>query len=177
MYVLLLIICILAIAAAAIFFEPVRITFLLDTDRLDMRALARWRPLLGIGAQIVDYRLYLTVRLFGWKIWSGFRKKGAGNGARGSLLKSMALSDTRVRISCGLSQPHVTGIFCAAVDFAGALISNVGIELEPEFVPDREFIRIRAVTSLNIGKTLVNLIKPKSNRARRRKIYGSAEPE
>jgi hypothetical protein len=169
--VLALIIILLAILAVVVFLEPVRITFLLDTDRLDMHAIARWAPFAALEARIIDYRLFVTVRLFGKKIVARYMKKDGNKKPRASHFEALALSGTTVKISCGLSEPHLTGIFCAAADFAGALIRDVGIELEPEFFPDREFLHLEAATSLNIGRTIIRLIK--ASILRRRNNYGS----
>ena len=63
-------------------------------------------------------------------------------------------------------------IFVAAADFAAALVKTADIELEPEFRPDNEFLRIEAATDLNAGKTLFNMLRKKITG--RRESYGTA---
>jgi hypothetical protein len=172
MIVLSLVIFLLAILFAAVFLEPVRIHFYLDTDELDMHATARWTSMLSLNARVINYRLFITVRLFGKKVSAQFLKKGKKARTGTNIFEALALSDTRVEVSYGLNDPFLTGIFCAAADFAGALMRNAGITLEPDFLPDSEFLRVAAATSLNIGDTIVNLVKLKLRK--RRTKYGSA---
>lgn len=169
--VVVLVILLLAILVTAIFIEPMRISFFLDTDRLDMHANARWTRNITLEARIIDYHMFLTCWLFRKKIFARFLKRGKKVKSRENLFKALALSDSEVKISYGLSEPSLTGIFCAVADFAVALIRNVGIELEPDFFPEREFLHVKAVTSLNLGDTVLNLIKSKFTK--RRKNYGS----
>ncbi|MEL4106471.1 hypothetical protein AAFA46_06500 [Oscillospiraceae bacterium WX1] len=167
-----LVILLLTILIAAFFIEPVRISFFLDTDGPDMHANARWTRNITIEARIIDYQLFLTCRLFRKKIFAQFLKKRGKNAKSGAnIFKALALSDSDVKISYGLSEPSLTGIFCAVADFFAALIQNVGIELEPDFFPEREYLHVKAGTSLNLGNTAINLIKSKF--LKRRKKYGS----
>ena len=157
MYVFLLVLVIFAAIAAVLFFEPVRISFSLDTDKPDMYARMRWLSFIGVDARLINYRLFITARLFSRKVAERFINKGNKSKSRYGVVKALALSDTRVKMAYGLNEPFLTGIFCAAADFAGALINNAGIELDPHFIPDQEFVRIKAATSLNLGKTFINL--------------------
>ena len=172
MVILAFIIILLAIFIIIMFAEPVRISFLLDTDRLEMSAKGRWTAIAAFEARIIDYRLFVTVRLFGWKIFTGFLKKTGSKRPVSSVFQALALSDTSVEIAWGLNAPHLTGIFCAAAEFAGRLLRDADIALEPDFVPDREYLHLTAKTSLNLGKTVVNMLRV--SRAKRRKGYGSA---
>ena len=171
MAVLTLVLLLMALVVILVFTQPVRISFILDTDRLDMHALARWTPVTALEARIVDSRLHVTVRLFGRKILARVIRRGARQGTAASMYKALAISGTTVNIACGLNAPHLTGYICAAAEAAGALVNSAGIEIEPDFFPDREYIRLRAATSLNIGRTLVNLIR--ASLFKRRKRYGS----
>lgn len=175
MYAFLLIVSILAALAAVIFFEPVRISFLLDTDEADLRARARWMPVAALDARLVDARPFVTLRFFGKRVYEGFFRRSGGKKRRGALVKAAALSDTRVSIACGFHEPHLTGIFYAAANAAAAFVNASALELEPNFLPEKEFVKIRAKTALNIGRTLANMAreKLKTNRKEKR-IWNSS---
>lgn len=177
MYVLLLIVCLLTALTAAVFFEPVRISFLFDTDMASLRARARWMPFVVLDARMVDARPFVTLRFFGKRVYEGFFRGNGGKRRRGALVKAAALSDTHVSIACGFREPHLTGIFCAAADAAAAFVNASVLELEPDFLPEKEFLKIRAKAALSIGRTLVNMVREKLKTIKRRKNYGSAQYE
>lgn len=174
MYFLLLILFIIAALIIVLIFKPLVISFYLDTDKMDMHALARWHPI-RIEAKIINYRIFMRVFLFSKRIYARFLKSQKEKRSKTDLFRAMALSDTMIKISYGLNEPYLTGVFSGAAHFIKSLISTADIELEPEFIPENEFLRIKANTSLNIGRTLLNLLKLKFKNARRRKNYGSAE--
>ncbi|NMA24800.1 MAG: hypothetical protein GX936_03945 [Clostridiales bacterium] len=171
MFLLLLPLIIAAAVLIAVFLKPVAVSFVFDTNEMDMYATAEWMRFVRVEARIIDYRLHITVFLFRKKISSGFVKPGK-KGRRSALIESMSLSNTSAKISYGFHEPHLTGIFGAAADFAAALVKTADIELEPEFRPDNEFLRIEAATDLNAGKTLFNMLRKKITGRRER--YGTA---
>lgn len=172
MFFLLLLLTIAAAVLVAVFFKPVAVSFIFDTNEMDMYATAGWMRFVRVEARIIDYRLHITVFLLRKKISSGFVKSGK-KGRPAALFESMSLSNTTAKISYGFNEPHLTGIFSAAADFAAALIKTADIELEPEFQTDNEFLRIEAATDLNAGKTLFNMLKKKITG--RRRNYGTAK--
>jgi len=173
MFFLLLLLIIAAAVLVAVFLKPVAISFLFDTNEMVMYAAAGWMRFVWVEARIIDYHLYITVFLFRKKIYAGFRKSRKKGRSVTAFFESMSLSNTSARISYGFYEPHLTGVFSAAADFAAALIRTADIELEPEFSPESEFLRIEAATHLNAGQTLFNMLKKKITR--RRKNYGSAQ--
>lgn len=174
MYLLLLFLFIVAAIIIAVFLEPVAISFFLDTNKMDMHTTARWIPFIKIEARVINYRLFITVYFFRKKIYARFMKPGKKGKSRKALFEAMALSNTSAKISYGFNEPFLTGIFSGATDFIASLIISADIELEPEFIPENEFLRMTAKTYLNAGKTLINMLKSKFQNAKRRRNYGPA---
>ena len=175
MYILLFLLIIAAAVLVAVFFKPVVIAFLLDTNHMDMYATADWMPSIRVEIRIIDYRLSVTVSLFRKNIYTGFLKHEKKGRAEKLLIESLQLSNTAVKIAYGFQEPYLTGIFSAAADFAAALIRTADIELAPVFNAGNDFLRIDAKTELNAGKTLINMLRKKFARTGRRKNYGSAQ--
>ncbi|NLA87396.1 MAG: hypothetical protein GX847_09010 [Clostridiales bacterium] len=175
MLFLLLLLLIATAFITAFFLNPVAVSFLLDTDQMDMLATASWKPLVRAEARIINYRLFVTVYLRRIRIYAGFIKPQKKGRSGKAFFESMDLSNTAVRISCGLHEPHLTGLFSGAADFATALVRTADIELEPVFTPCNEFLRIDAKTELNAGKTLFNMLRKKFAQIRRRNNYGSTQ--
>lgn len=174
MYFLLLFLFLIAAIVMAIFFEPVSILFFLDTDKMDMHTSVKWIPFIRIEARVNHYRPFITVYFFRTKIYAGFLKQGKKSKSRKALFETMALSNTSAKISYGLSEPYLTGLFCGAADFIAVLIRSADIALEPEFIPENEFLKISAKTQLNAGKTFINMLRKNIQNSRRRNNYGSA---
>ncbi len=175
MFFLLLLPIVAAALITAAFLNPVAISFLLDTNRMDMSAEARWKPFVRAEARIINYRLFVTAYLFRKKIYAGFIRQGEKERSHRALFESMYLSDTAVRIFYGFHEPHLTGLFSGAADFVAALLRKADIELAPDFTPDNEFLRVEAKTKLIAGKTLINMVGNKFARIGRRKKYGSTQ--
>lgn len=174
MYFLLLFLSIIAVFIIALFFEPVAIYFSLDTDKMDMHALAKWTRIIKIQARVINNHLFITAYILRLRIYAGHLKPGKKSGSKKTLFEALDLSRTHAKISYGFSEPYLTGIFCAAADFAASLLQSADIELEPEFLPENEYLIIAAETQLNAGKTLINMIRMKFENAKRRKNYGPA---
>jgi len=174
MYFLLLFLSIIAVLLIAIFFEPVAISFSLDTNKMDMNMSAKWMRFIRVETRVVNYRLFITVYFLGKKIGAGFKRPKKKGMSGKELAGSLHLSRTRANISYGFREPFLTGIFCAVADFAASLIESADIALQPEYVPENEYLIITAKSELNAGKTLINMLRIKTAKTRRRKNYGPA---
>jgi hypothetical protein len=156
----------LAILIYLIFEKPLRVFFLLDSDEMKMMATMTWLKILKAEVTVVDFKPHISLYFRGKKIYSKIRKKKMK--ADKSSWRALSLHDSKIRTFYGLSQPHLTGIFFAAANFLSSLTETIEIEQFPEYAPLNEYLRIEAETSVNLGKTLFNLISLKINRKRRR---------
>ncbi|NMA38515.1 MAG: hypothetical protein GX942_09475 [Papillibacter sp.] len=170
MYFLLLFLFIAVILLVSAFYEPVAVSFLLDTDRMDMHAKALWMRFIKVEAKPLEFSVYITVYIFNKKIYSGLVKRKNKKISKRDMLKSLKLSDTAISIRYGITNPFLLGIFSAAAGIISSLISARLVELEPCFVTGTEYLTIAGKTKIMTGKTLINMLRIKLNNTRR-KIY------
>jgi hypothetical protein len=173
MFILLLLLILIIAVIIAVFVKPVAVSFLLDTNQMDMHAQATWMPV-KVEASVKDYRLFIRVLLFRKKVYAGFLKPGKKRRKGRVQLEALDLSNTRAFVAYGFNEPYLTGIFSAAADITASLLNAADIELEPAFIPDNEFLKIEARTDLNAGKTLIRILRKKLQRTGRKTHYGSA---
>lgn len=170
MYFLLLFLFIAVILLASAFYEPVAVSFLLDTDRMDMHAKALWLRFIKVEARPVEYSVFIRVYLFNMKIYSGSVKPKNKMKSKRDMIKSLELSDTAISISYGITNPFLLGVFSAAAGIISSLIDASQLDLEPSFITGTEYLTVAAKTKIMTGKTLINMLRIKLNNTRR-KIY------
>jgi hypothetical protein len=151
MIILMLVLLLAAVLIIAAFTEPVRIRFQLDSSVMDMRAQIKWL-VVRAEARVIDYKVHLEVYAAGLRVYSDFlKKKGRQGGAAlwqnasklSAKVKALDLQDTRIRISYGLNEPLLTGIFCAAIAFIEELLQYADIEQSPEFCRRANFSALK----------------------------------
>jgi hypothetical protein len=169
MYFLLLFLFLAVIFIVSLLYEPVSVSFLLDTVKMDMHAAARWTQNLRIEARTVNYSLLIRVYLYGLKVYSGSLKKRVKSGRK--ILSSLKLTDTAVKINCGFREPLLLGFFCAGAGIIASLLKPKYMVLEPEFTTGDEYLVIKAKTKLQTLETLKNMLRMKSQSTTRRKSY------
>ncbi|MGE4485703.1 MAG: hypothetical protein AB7C97_11400 [Oscillospiraceae bacterium] len=169
MYFVILLVILIAAIIFLTFAYPVKVSFLLDSDAMDMHLLMKWLSILKIEVNIIGIRAHISVFIFNMKIVSKFLANKRGSGK--IVLKALSFQDTCIRTLYGLNSPHLTGIFYGAVSFISSLINVRELEQHPEFIPSKEYLRIEASSDLNAGKTMVNLIKLKFKKSKERKNY------
>lgn len=172
---------ILAALIAAVFIAPVGIDFLFDTVAASVSLRARWLGVVRGEGTAAGGHIHLTLRLFSARLYAGplRPKRGADSFSLRALLNAAVLSDIRIRFSYGSDEPHLTGYFCAAGEFLRTLLAQLptaDVVIEPEFLPQEEFLTVAARARLNAGRTLWNLLKMRFHikKPRRRHRYGSA---
>jgi hypothetical protein len=160
----------------AVYFIPVKIRFLLDTDDMDMRVSATWLSFVKADARVFQRKVFIRVYLFGLKIVSRFLGGEVNDRPTRSLIQAMALHDVTVKVRYGLNEPGLTGIFNAALGFVGTLIRGADVRLYPDYMPDNEFMRIEAAANLYAGRTVENWIatRLKTNQKEKRLWTSSA---
>jgi hypothetical protein len=161
MLILLIIACIIAFIIIAVFYAPVKIYCLLDTEIPDMSIRASWLSFLRVTARVIEYRLYIQVFLFNLNIVSRYLKSKGKRQRPADLIRAPELHGTEIKIRYGLNEPNLTGIFFSAAEFIAALIDGARVEIYPDFLPIIEFLRVEAATNLNIGRTVLNLAQLK----------------
>jgi hypothetical protein len=167
MYFLLFIVLLAAVLAYLIFEKPVGVYFLLDSDEMEMMVRATWLGSIRSDIRIVEQRPHINIFFGNRRIYSKTMEKNKTHDGSGRLhLKALRLSDTKIKTFYGLAEPHLTGILYGATEFIASFAVAAEIMQFPDYVPDREYLRIEAETRLNIGATIVSLISLKFRKRR-----------
>jgi hypothetical protein len=84
---------------------------------------------------------------------------------------ALALQKTYANIFYGLANPFNTGIANGIISVIQSFVPDVSIIQNPDYIPDNEYVIVKAGTEINLGRTAVNFIKMRRNK--RRKNYGT----
>ncbi|SHH88530.1 hypothetical protein SAMN02745823_01358 [Sporobacter termitidis DSM 10068] len=162
MTVILLIALAIFLIALAIFLIPVKISSHLDVSMADVYTKATW-SFIKAELKLIGDQAFLRIFLFNMKVFSRFinRKRKKHRRSAVQILKALKLNHTALDINYGFNEPYLTGIFFVILNFIASIFNKAEVGLYPEFLPDAEFLRIKAKTNLNIGKTIINLSRQK----------------
>lgn len=165
-YVVLTISLIILLLVYLIFIKPVKISFVFDTDRIDMHMNLRWLfPFLDINVIMQDYKPLATVYIFRKKLFSKIINKRLSmqsNAENTELLQSynyLSLKNSYINTFYSLYDPFVTSIVNIALYFAKSLTNKIRIVQNPNFIADHAYIALEAGTNLNVGKSVTQLIR------------------
>ena len=75
------------------------------------------------------------------------------------LLRNAELKDIDVRVSYGFPDPSVTGMAYGVLGIISQFVNVDSLSQKADFFADEDYVEIFATANLNIGLTLVNLIK------------------
>jgi len=169
MYIVIFFILFLAVLVYLFFEKPLKVGFLLDSDEMKMMAAVTWLKIFKAELKIVDTKPQISIYIKSKRIYSQSVKKAKKKDM--SSFRALSLKDTKVNIFYGLIRPDINGMLYAVLKFIGSLTDSVEVEQYPEYFPENEYLRIEADTNVNIGNSIVNLIKQKleSNKRRERR--------
>ncbi len=166
MYYLILLIILTAALTYLFFKKPLKVAFLLDSDEMKMMADIIWLKAIRAEVRVIGFSPHITFYFLGRRVFSKILKGKTDMSFTGAL----SLRDTRIKTFYGLTAPHLTGIFYAASAFLASLVDSAALEQYPEYVPQREYLKIEAHTDIDLGRTALNLVKQRFSRTKRRDI-------
>jgi|GEM_PF-826237 len=168
----LIVILIIAIFLYLVYTRPVKLEFRFSSGEMDLRLRASWLGFVKLRAERMNSRTHITVHIFGLKIYSGFIKK-TGKGFNTDMIRVISLSNTELKTSYGLNEPHISGILFGALSAIGSVARIERFEQRTEFVTADEYFEMEGNSELNIGKTITNYLRLKTKERKRRKYHGS----
>lgn len=140
---------------------PVKISFLLDTDRIKMQVRFMWLyPLVEIKASMLNYSPHVTVYLLRKKVFSKSMKitKKQKSGVYRYFDYSY-LKDTEINAQYALGNPFNTAMANILIQLTKQFLKGSFCS-EPDYMSDHAYIFLQASTRFNIGKSVANsLIK------------------
>lgn len=178
MYFFIFIIFLLGTIIISLFDIPATWKFKLDTNQNIMFLKFYWLyPVIFAKVEMQDYCPYLNVFLFKKQVYSKkyqlFNKSGGNQG----YIHSLVLNDFYVNTSYGLKSPFSTGIASGIIEILHSNFRNISIFQYPDFLSANDYIMIDAGSLLNVGKTLLNIVRLKysNNKFKRSNRYGTVQ--
>lgn len=168
-YILLFILALLILLIWLAFKKPMELHFTLDADDLSASLIMNWLTILHVRAEFLEGRMQLRVFLHNWLIFSGQPQEDKE--MHRELLSALSLSETSVKTSYGLNEPHLAGFLFCAMNLICTLTGVFALEQSPDFVPLQEFFRVEGSTKLNVGRTAANLMKLRLEQRREKRQW------
>lgn len=179
MYLLFFFILLLAVFVYALFEKLSTLAFQVDTDRNDIHVLFYWLyPLITASVQMLNYSPHLDIYLLKMRVYSKNIQKRTDNAPKQwDFIKTIDFKDAYAQIRYGLENPFETSMASSMIGILQQYVNQISIQLYPDFVPDHEYVVIQAGAKLNIGKTLVNVLKLRNSlrKIKRSENYGSVQ--
>lgn len=171
MYFLLFIILFVLIFGYLLFTKPLSINFLLDTEYIDLHMHVKWLfPFFEAKWTMLDYSSIISIFIFKKKVLS---KKSQKRGSKLSgYLSDLSVSNTYLNSFYSLDDPFETGMASVVFQMLESLTDHVQITHYPAFISDHAYLILEAGTNLNIGKSVVQIIRKNLSNKKRRKKYG-----
>lgn len=178
MYFLLFIFLIIGVLAAFLYYVNIKIYFTFNTNSDEVYLIFNWlTPFLKAEINVYNYLLYLSIFLFKKKI---YRKqiKVSKRKHRPSVFSynTLDFNNSYAAVYYGLNNPYTTGIATGVIQSILFFADEMHIDYFPDFLPEKEYIIIKARTEINVGKSIKKGVrKLNANRInKRRKKYGAA---
>jgi hypothetical protein len=167
MGVLFLIILAAAILIILLFSAALKIRVILDTDNSDLNMTLLWlQPFFKAVITLEESKPVLVIYLFNRKLYKKVLKLQKKRPSNMNLVRITNPKDIHVKTQYGFTDPSMTGITCGAVNLASQLINIDEITHIPDFTAYNDYIYFDATAEVNIGSTLINLMKSKNSKLR-----------
>lgn len=89
-------------------------------------------------------------------------------------LKSAVITNKKADVWYGMSNPFETGVASGALGVASGFIQFDELNLHPDFFSAENYVRISASAEITLGNTILNFVKNKRNKTRRKNEWSKA---
>ncbi len=132
-----------------------KLLFYMDTDCFCFKVV--WRKIFKMEAELKGIGMHISIYLLNLRIRSGQIIRGKSGL---SMRKALSIDETYLKARYGLNTPYLTGLMLIPTSIIG--MSNMdSFELIPDFFSNHEYIHVEGGTKLNIGKTIINILRLK----------------
>lgn len=171
MYFFIFIALLLLLLIVMLFYKSAVITFQFNTNSDELYLFINWFNMFKAKVQMSDSIPFLTVYLFGIKIYAkALKNQKSKKKLTLDNFRALAINGSYANIYYSFNDPFSTGITNGILKIIQLFSNDFTIRQFPDFIPFKEYVFIKAGTNLNIGKTIVKTIKLKN---KRRNQYGS----
>ena len=160
-----IILLIVGVVVILLFTIALRVKIVVDTCKTNLNMTLLWlHSFIKALVTIEDSRLMLTLYLLNKKIFKRrlFKEKlksGKGKLRGMDFIKVVDSREVHVNAKYGFRDPFNTGIACGAISAASQFINIDSINQLPDFTTENDYVYLDAKAKVNIGSTLIKLIK------------------
>lgn len=145
-----------------LFLVALRIKFIFNTDNSQMYITLFWlNPFVNAFINIENTVPVVKIYIFKQLIFTKELKRGKNKHGGMELVKISNPKDIHVNVSYGFKDPFTTGIVCVVMNIASQIVNIDSINYTPDFIPSNDYICLDATAKVNVGTTLINLIRSK----------------
>lgn len=177
MYFFISIILLLATMIIAFFEISAKWTFRLDTDQNMLFLKFYWLyPVFFAKVEMLNYSPHLNIFIFKKCVYSKNYQLDKNKQNQG-YIHSLVLNELYVKTSYGFQNPFSTSIASGIIGILQLNFKNISFFQHPDFLSANEYIIIEAGSLLNVGKTLLNVIRLKhsNKKFKRSNRYGTVQ--
>jgi hypothetical protein len=167
MELMFIILLIVGVVAILLFTIELRVKIVFDTCKTNLNMTLLWlHSFIKALVTIEDSRPMLTLYLLNKRLFKRSLFKERLKSSKGKLngmdfIKVVDSRDVHVNAQYGFRDPFNTGIACGAISAASQFIDIDSINQLPDFTTENDYIYLDAKARVNIGSTLIKLIKSK----------------
>lgn len=156
----LIIVILLTIIIISLFTFALRIKLVFNSNNEEFDMTIFWiRPLFKGFISMVDTKPILTIFLFGKEIFKKVFLVAKRPQNKLDYWEITSPKDINVTANYGFKDPFLTGITCAAINIATQFINIDSINNNPDFATSSDYIYLNASANINLGSSLVKLLK------------------
>ena len=164
MRILFIILLIVLVIIILLFTVALKVKVVVDTCKTNLNMTFLWlHSFLKALVTIEDTKPMVTLYLLNRKLFKRKLKtsKGKHEGKLSSMdfVKLVDCKDVHVNAQYGFRDPFTTGITCGAINAASQFINIDSINQVPDFATDNDYIYLDARAKVNMGSTLIKLLK------------------
>lgn len=160
-----IILLIVGVVVILLFTIALRVKIVVDTCKTNLNMTLLWlHSFIKALVTIEDSKPMLTLYLLNKKLFKRRLFKQRIKSSKGKLsgmdfIKVLDSRDVHVNAQYGFRDPFNTGITCGAISAASQFINIDSINQLPDFITENDYIYLDAKANVNIGSTLIKLIK------------------
>jgi hypothetical protein len=137
-----------------------RLLFNLNNDNIYCNIFFLY-PLLKIIINIEDTTPFIIVYIFKIKVYKKPLKIKKNTNTRINLYKAVNPNNIEMTTHYGFKDPFHTGIVCGAFSIIAGYINLAKIKQFPNFMASNDYIYVDAKANINIGNSIIYLVKNK----------------
>jgi hypothetical protein len=164
MRLLFIILLIVLVIILLLFTVALKVKVVIDTCKTNLNMTLLWlHSFLKALVTIEDTKPMVTLYLLNKKLFKRSlntgKDQGKGKFSSMDFVKMVDYRDVHVNANYGFRDPFTTGITCGAINAASQFINIDSINQIPDFATDDDYIYLDARAKVNVGSTLIKLLK------------------